>query len=51
LPRGLAGAAGDAVRLTLRGDREEAVFRCLDGVGLVAHNAGYAMSNRARALE
>jgi GT2 family glycosyltransferase len=46
----LAGAAGDAVRLGLRGQRTEAAFKCLDGLGLLAHNIGYAMSNRARRL-
>jgi GT2 family glycosyltransferase len=48
MPRALAGAAGDAVRLGLRGEREEALFRAVDGLGLIAHNAGYLASNRAR---
>lgn len=46
--RELARVATDATRLTLRGEREAAAFRLIDGAGLVAHNAGWASSNRAR---
>jgi GT2 family glycosyltransferase len=47
-PRELARVGGDVARLTLRGDREQAVFRVIDGLGLVAHNVGYRSSNRVR---
>jgi len=47
-PRELARVGGDAARLSLRGDREQAAFRVIDGLGLVAHNLGYRSSNRAR---
>jgi GT2 family glycosyltransferase len=45
-PRELARVGADAARLTLRGDREQAAFRVIDGLGLVAHNVGYRGSNR-----
>jgi glycosyltransferase involved in cell wall biosynthesis len=45
-PRELARVGADAARLTLRGDREQAAFRVIDGLGLVAHNVGYRRSNR-----
>jgi GT2 family glycosyltransferase len=45
-PRELARAGGDAARLTVRGDREQAAFRLIDGLGLVAHNVGYRTANR-----
>jgi GT2 family glycosyltransferase len=45
LPRALAGAAADCLAMSLRGDREEACFRALDGLGLIAHNVGYLASN------
>jgi GT2 family glycosyltransferase len=48
LTRQLTIAARDAVVLTLRGQREEGVFRALDGLGLVAHNVGYIAGNSAR---
>jgi Glycosyltransferase like family 2 len=48
-PRELARAGADAARLTLRGDREQAAFRVIDGLGLVAHNVGYRGSNRPQA--
>jgi GT2 family glycosyltransferase len=44
----LGRAGADAVRLSLAGDREQAAFRLIDGVGLVAHNVGWRSSNRAR---
>jgi GT2 family glycosyltransferase len=47
-PRELARVGTDAARLTLRGDREQAAFRMIDGLGLVAHNIGYRSSNRVR---
>lgn len=47
-PRELARVGGDAARLSLRGDREQAAFRVIDGLGLIAHNLGYRSSNRAR---
>ena len=46
--RGLAGAARD-MAANLRHLRfEEAAFRGIDGMGLVAHAVGYRRSNRAR---
>jgi mycofactocin glycosyltransferase len=47
LPRALAGAARDSLALSLRGRREEAAFRAIDGLGLIAHNLGYMASNEA----
>jgi len=41
----LARSALDAARHTLRGRREEAAFRLVDGLGLLAHNVGYRRSN------
>jgi GT2 family glycosyltransferase len=49
LTRQLALAARDAAVLSARGRREEAVYRALDGLGLVAHNIGYLAGNSARA--
>jgi glycosyltransferase involved in cell wall biosynthesis len=46
LPREFRRAALDAARLWLRGDVDEAAFRAIDGLSLVAHNVGYASSNR-----
>jgi cellulose synthase/poly-beta-1,6-N-acetylglucosamine synthase-like glycosyltransferase len=40
-------AARDAVGLWARGDLDEARFRTIDGLSLVAHNVGYRRSNRA----
>jgi GT2 family glycosyltransferase len=47
LPRQLALAARDSAGLALRGRREQAAFRALDGLGLVAHNVGYLGANAA----
>jgi GT2 family glycosyltransferase len=47
LAEGLVHTIGDVARLTARRDLEEAAFRVLDGLGLVAHNVGYLMSNAA----
>ncbi len=41
-------AARDAAALAVRGRREQATFRVLDGLGLVAHNVGYVSGNSAR---
>lgn len=43
----LGRAGRDAVRLWARGDTDEAAFRLLDGLSLVAHNVGYRSHNRA----
>jgi GT2 family glycosyltransferase len=45
LGHGLAGCARDIPKLIRQGRVEEASFRALDGVGLLAHNLGYARSN------
>jgi GT2 family glycosyltransferase len=47
LARQLALAARDAVVLSARGRGEQAAFRLLDGLGLVAHNVGYLGGNSA----
>jgi GT2 family glycosyltransferase len=47
LLRGLAGTAADVGRLLTRRRLEPALFRAVDGMGLVAHNVGYLASNRA----
>jgi glycosyltransferase involved in cell wall biosynthesis len=47
LRQGLAGSARDVVVNLAHGRVEEASFRAFDGVGLVAHNVGYARSNEA----
>ena len=44
---GLRGTAWDVTRLAVRGRVESAVFRGVDGLGLIAHNLGYLASNRA----
>jgi glycosyltransferase involved in cell wall biosynthesis len=44
---GLAGTARDIVARLVDGQVEEAVFRGVDGLGLVAHRIGYATSNAA----
>jgi mycofactocin glycosyltransferase len=43
---GLAATARDVGVLGARGRLEPALFRVLDGVGLIAHNLGYRASNR-----
>ncbi len=48
LTKQLALSARDAILLSVRGQREEAVFRALDGLGLVAHNVGYLTPNSLR---
>jgi glycosyltransferase involved in cell wall biosynthesis len=48
LSRALAGALADALANGARGRREAATFRAIDGLGLIAHNAGYRSSNAAR---
>jgi GT2 family glycosyltransferase len=45
--RELARAGRDSARLWVRGDVDEATFRAIDGLGLLAHNLGYASRNRA----
>lgn len=43
----VARSARDAARLAFAGDREEAAFRLVDGLGLIAHNVGYRCSNES----
>jgi GT2 family glycosyltransferase len=45
LGRGLRGATREVVRELVRGRWEPAVFRGIDGLGLVAHNLGYLSGN------
>ncbi len=47
LIRGLRGTARDTAALAIRGRLESALFRVVDGLGLMAHNLGYRASNRA----
>jgi GT2 family glycosyltransferase len=47
LVHGLAGSARDVAANLARRRFEEATFRAIDGLGLVAHNVGYRASNRA----
>jgi hypothetical protein len=49
LVRGLAGTAADVGALLRRRRVEPALFRAVDGLGLLAHNVGYLASNRAPA--
>ena len=44
---GWAAAARDVARHVRKGQLGEALFRTVDGVGLVAHRVGYASGNRA----
>jgi cellulose synthase/poly-beta-1,6-N-acetylglucosamine synthase-like glycosyltransferase len=44
---GLIGSARDVAANLMRGRLEEATFRAIDGLGLVAHNVGYRASNEA----
>jgi glycosyltransferase involved in cell wall biosynthesis len=48
-PYELGRAGADAVRFTARGEREQAKFRLIDGIGLVAHNIGWRLPNTAGA--
>jgi glycosyltransferase involved in cell wall biosynthesis len=48
LVQGLVGSACDIGTNLLRGHVEEATFRAIDGLGLVAHNVGYRAGNQAR---
>ena len=50
-PAELARSGGDAVRHAAAGEREEAAFRIIDALGLVAHNVGYRRDNRAAPLD
>ncbi len=45
---GLGGAIRDIATLGVRGRVESAVFRAIDGLGLIAHNVGYVATNRPR---
>ena len=47
----LARAGRDAARLWGRGDLDEATFRLLDGLSLIAHNIGYREDNVAPRFE
>jgi GT2 family glycosyltransferase len=47
---GLASTARDVAALGVRGRLEQALFRALDGAGLVAHNLGYMTSNSAPSI-
>ena len=47
LARGLLGAGRDIGRHLVRGQLEPALYRAVDGLGLVAHRAGYLASNDA----
>jgi glycosyltransferase involved in cell wall biosynthesis len=44
---GLIGTVADVGRLLTRRHLEAALFRAVDGIGLIAHNLGYRASNRA----
>lgn len=48
LTRQFALSARDALAFAARGRGEEAVFRALDGLGLLAHNVGYLVGNSPR---
>src|SRR5215207_10128163 len=47
---GLASVARDVVGHVRAGRIEDAAFRGIDGVGLVAHRIGYATGNTAESL-
>jgi GT2 family glycosyltransferase len=51
LPFGLASAGRDLVRHVRGREVEEALYRCVDGLGLVAHRVGYASANQASRLK
>lgn len=44
---GLAGSARDVAANAARGRLDEATYRAIDALGLVAHNVGYRLSNAA----
>jgi GT2 family glycosyltransferase len=48
LPKQLAIAGADAARHARHGRGEAAIFRLIDGLGLIAHNVGYLASNHPR---
>lgn len=48
LVQGLGGAACDAASAAARGRWEPAVYRGIDGLGLIAHNLGYLTANEVR---
>ncbi len=45
---GLAGTARDVARLVASARGEAALYRALDGLGLIAHNLGYLSGNELR---
>jgi hypothetical protein len=47
LVHGLVGSARDITGHLARGRFEPALFRAIDGLGLIAHNVGYRASNDA----
>jgi hypothetical protein len=47
---GLIGSARDVAANVGWGRLEEATYRAIDGLGLVAHNIGYRLSNAAEPL-
>ena len=47
---GLIGSARDIATNLVRGRVEEATYRAIDGIGLVAHNVGYRQSNAAEPI-
>ncbi len=47
LALGLGGTVREVIGLAARRRVEPAVFRAIDGLGLIAHNLGYMASNRA----
>ncbi|HSI80514.1 MAG TPA: glycosyltransferase [Solirubrobacterales bacterium] len=50
LAAGLAGSVRDIAAHLRRGRIEPALYRAIDGLGLIAHNVGYLGSNRAPRL-
>lgn len=46
-PAVLGAAAVEALRRVMAGEREEAAYRAIDGLSLIAHNVGYRSGNRA----
>jgi GT2 family glycosyltransferase len=47
---GLAGSARDIGANAIRGRFDEAIFRSIDAIGLVAYNVGYARGNEAERI-